>query len=106
MPWRRNGDGSVTPKEYQFAPFRLDVANQCLWRGAEQISLTPKAFSVLLYMAERPGRLLTKQELLDAVWPDIHITEGVLKRAVLEIRKALDDPAEEPRYIQPLHRRR
>src|ERR1041385_1801091 len=45
------------------------------------------------------------QELLDAVWPDIHVTEGVLKRAVPEIRKALDDPVEEPRFIQTLHRR-
>ena len=60
---------------------------------------------MLLYLFERPGRLVTKQELLDAVWPDIHVTEGVLKRAVLEIRKALDDPVEEPRFIQTLHRR-
>ena len=81
------------------------MVNQCLWRGTDQISLSPKAFSVLLYLAERQGTLVTKQELLDAVWPDIHVTEGVLKRAVLEIRKALDDPAEEPRYIQTLHRR-
>ena len=99
------GDGSVTPKEYRFAPFRLDPVNQCLWRGTEQISLSPKAFSVLLYLAGRPGRLVTKQELLDAIWPDIHVTEGVLKRAVLEVRKALADPADEPLFIQTLHRR-
>src|SRR5215475_1536368 len=95
----------MTPKAHQFAPFRLDSVNQCLWRGTDQISLSPKAFSVLLFLAERQGRLVTKQELLDAVWPDIHVTEGVLKRAVLEIRKALDDDAEEPRFIQTLHRR-
>src|SRR5215475_15846847 len=95
----------MTPKAHQFAPFRLDALNQCLWRGTDQISLSPKAFSVLAYLAERPGRLVTKQELLDAVWPDIHVTEGVLKRAVLEIRKALGDPVEEPRFIQTLHRR-
>src|SRR5215475_2236970 len=95
----------MTPKAHQFAPFRLDALNQCLWRGTDQISLSPKAFSVLLYLAERQGRLVTKQELLDAVWPDIHVTEGVLKRAVLEIRKALDDDPEEPKFIQTLHRR-
>lgn len=83
----------------------MDRTNQCAWRGAEQVALSPKAFSVLLYLFERPGRLVTKQELLDAVWPDIHVTEGVLKRAVLEIRKALDDPVEEPLFIQTLHRR-
>jgi predicted ATPase len=54
---------------------------------------------------ERPGVLVTKQELLDAVWPDVNVTEGVLKRAVLEVRKALADPAEEPCFIQTLHRR-
>ena len=75
----------MTPKDHHFAPFRLDSINQCLWKDADQISLSPKAFSVLMYLASRPGRLVTKQELLDAVWPDIHVTEGVLKRAVLEI---------------------
>src|SRR5215472_15867689 len=87
------------------ASLGLDRTNQCAWRGADQISLSPKAFSVLLYLFERPGRLVTKQELLDAVWADIHVTEGVLKRAVLEIRKALGDPVDEPRFIQTLHRR-
>ena len=85
--------------------FCLDKVNQCGWLGAEPISVSPKAFSVLLYLAERPGRLVTKEELLDHVWPDVHVTEGVLKRAVLEIRKALSDSAEEPRFIQTLHRR-
>lgn len=95
----------MTPKKRPVTALRLDRTNQCAWRGADQISLSPKAFSVLLYLFERPGRLVTKQELLDAVWPDIHVTEGVLKRAVLEIRKALDDPVEEPLFIQTLHRR-
>lgn len=85
--------------------FRLDKLNQCGWLGSEQVTLSPKAFAVLLYLVERPGRLVTKQELLDAVWPDTHVTEGVLKRAVLEIRKALDDSADEPRFVQTLHRR-
>ena len=95
----------MTPKKRSVASLRLDRANQCAWQGTDQISLSPKAFSVLLYLFERPGRLVTKQELLDAVWPDIHVTEGVLKRAVLEIRKALNDPVEDPLFIQTLHRR-
>lgn len=95
----------MTSKEHQIGSFRLDPVNQCLWAGGEQISLSPKAFAVLIYLAERPGRLVTKQELLDAVWSDIHVTEGVLKRAILEIRKALSDPADEPHFIQTLHRR-
>ena len=62
MGRRQNGDGSVTGTELTFEPFRLDRINQCLWRGSEQISLSPKAFSVLLYLVERAGRLVTKQE--------------------------------------------
>jgi|SRR5215471_13269262 len=85
--------------------FRLDKVNQCAWLGAEQISLSPKAFAVLLHLCENAGRLVTKEELLDCVWPEVHVTEGVLKRAVLEIRKALSDSVEEPRFIQTLHRR-
>jgi len=85
--------------------FRLDAINQCAWLGSEPISLSPKAFAVLSYLAQRPNKLVTKDELLDAVWPDVHVTEGVLKRAVLEVRKALNDSAEEPRFIQTLHRR-
>src|SRR5262249_35650890 len=73
--------------------------------GDESISLSPKAFAVFVYLAERSGQLVTKRELLDAVWPDVHVTEGVLKRAVREIRKALADPVEQPRFIQTLHRR-
>jgi len=90
---------------HHFASFRLDHVNQCLWRASEQIALSPKAFCVLLYLVERSGKLATKQELLDAIWPDVHVTEGVLKRAILEIRKALADPIEEPLFIQTLHRR-
>ena len=67
--------------------------------------ISTKAFAVLLHLAEHPGRLLTKQALLDAVWPETHVGEGVLKRYVLEIRRALGDDAAEPRYIQTLHRR-
>lgn len=90
---------------YNLSPFTLDTTNECLWMGTEQIALSPKAFSVLLYLAERQGRLVTKQELLEAIWPDAFVTEGVLKRVILEIRKALDDSADQPRFIHTLHRR-
>src|SRR5271157_3754587 len=58
-----------------FPPFRLDPINQCLWRRGEagqdeRVSLTPKAFAVLRYLVEHAGRLVTQDELLEAVWPD------------------------------------
>jgi DNA-binding winged helix-turn-helix (wHTH) protein len=91
--------------DLHFCGFRLDQTNQSIWKNDEEIRLSPKAFGVLRHLAEHPGKLLTKQQLLDAVWPEVFVTEGVLKRAIVEIRRALGDSAETPRFIQTLHRR-
>jgi len=58
-----------------FPPFRVDAANELLWRDADAIPLRPKSFALLRYLAERPGQLVTKDELLEAVWPDTHVTD-------------------------------
>jgi pimeloyl-ACP methyl ester carboxylesterase len=60
---------------------------------------------VLRYLVERPGRLVTKQELFDAVWQDVFVGDAALKVCVREIRKALDDDAQQPRFIETAHRR-
>src|SRR5262249_30575746 len=86
-------------------PFRLDTVNECLWRGTQAIALTPKAFAVLCCLVEHPGRLVTKGELLNAVWPEIYVSDAVLKVCVCEIRKALGDQHKTPRFIETLHRR-
>jgi predicted ATPase/DNA-binding winged helix-turn-helix (wHTH) protein len=83
----------------------IDAANACLRRDGKMISLTPKAYSVLQYLNRHPCRLITKQELLDAVWPRGYVTDGVLKACVREIRRALGDEAKTPRFIETLHRR-
>ena len=88
----------------RFPPFRLDVANACLWRGQRTIRLTPKAFAVLHCLAERPGQLVTKEMLLETVWPATVVGDAVLKVCVREIRKALRDRAEAPKYIATVHR--
>ena len=59
---------------FLFGPFRLDVINQCVWRDAEAITLGPKAFTVLHYLLDRPGQLVTKEELLNAGWPETYVT--------------------------------
>ncbi|MEA3180914.1 MAG: hypothetical protein QOI59_4437 [Gammaproteobacteria bacterium] len=94
----------------EFPPFRLDPINQCLLRldaaGNEQrIELKPKAFDVLQYLVDNPGRLITHDELLEAVWRDAEVQQEVLKGQVLALRKALGDTAEEPRYILTLRKR-
>ena len=82
-----------------FGPFRLDDANQCVWRGESRIPLMPKPFAVLHYLVEHAGRLVTHDELLAAIWPDTFVQPEVLRRYILEIRKALDDSAQKPRFI-------
>ena len=92
-------------KKIVFPPFSLDPANEQLRKDRESIPLTPKAYAVLHFLAQRSGQLVTKDDLLDAIWPDTHVAEGVLKVAVAEIRKALDDVSRSPRFIETVHRR-
>jgi DNA-binding winged helix-turn-helix (wHTH) protein len=92
-------------QELRFDPFRLDPGNARLWRGRQLIALTPKAFAVLCHLVEHAGQLVTKDALLTAVWPEIYVSEGVLSECVREIRKALGDTPQAPRFIQTVHRR-
>ena len=99
---------SLSTKE--FPPFRLDTVNECLWRrrddgDEERIRLTPKAFAVLRYLVNNPGRLVTQNELLEAVWPDTFVQPEVLKSQILDVRHALGDDAKDPRFIETLPRR-
>ncbi len=86
-----------------FLDFCLDTANAQLRRGAEVIPLRPKTLAVLGYFAAHPGRLITKNELLDALWPDTSVGEWVLTSCVRELRRAVDDDPHEPRVIETAH---
>jgi DNA-binding winged helix-turn-helix (wHTH) protein len=59
-----------TKSKISFGPYVLDEVNECLWRDAEEIALRPKAYAVLRYLLSKPGVLVTKQQLLEAVWPE------------------------------------
>jgi pimeloyl-ACP methyl ester carboxylesterase/DNA-binding winged helix-turn-helix (wHTH) protein len=88
-----------------FSPFYLDSSAGLVFRGSESVNLRPKAFALLQYLAERPGQLVTKEELLAAIWPDVFVEEAVLKVAIGEIRRALGDASREPQFIETAHRR-
>ena len=88
-----------------FGGFRLDTRNAQLWRGLQEIALRPKAFAVLAHLVEHAGQLVTKQQLLDAVWPGTFVTDAVLKDSIRQLREALGDNAEAPRFIETAHRR-
>ena len=94
-----------TALSVQFGPYRLDDKNARLWRGARAIRLTGKAFAMLRYLASRPQELVTKRELLRAVWPDSIVSPATLTSSIKELRKALADDARSPQYIETVHRR-
>jgi DNA-binding winged helix-turn-helix (wHTH) protein len=95
------------PSEQQifFGSFRLDLVNECLWRNEQAIAIPPKEFAVLLYLVRNPGRLVTKDELIEAVWPETIVTDGVLKVSIRKIRAMLDDDSKSPQFIETAHRR-
>ncbi len=88
-----------------FGEYRLDPASGHLFHGQTPVPLTPKAFALLHYLAARSGRLVSKQELLDAVWPGVFVGDAVLKTAIRDLRRALADDPHTPRYIETAHRR-
>jgi DNA-binding winged helix-turn-helix (wHTH) protein len=97
----RPGDGVL----YRFEDFVLDRDAGELTRNGERIALMPTLFRLLVHFLENRTRLLTKEELLESVWPDAHVTEASLARAVAMLRHALGDDARRPRYIETFSRR-
>ena len=89
----------------QFHAFRLDPINHRLWRGDERVTLTPKAFDVLRFLVQHADRLVTQEEILEAVWPETHVNPEVVKKYVLEVRKALGDRSDRPTFIETFPRR-
>ena len=86
-----------TPTLIGFRPFRLDLRAGLLLRGDEPIALRPKTWSVLCYLVERAGQLITKRQLLEAVWGEVEVTESVLNNSIRELRIALGDSSKVPR---------
>jgi DNA-binding winged helix-turn-helix (wHTH) protein len=74
-----------------FEPFRVDLADERLWRGEDAIHLTNKAFAVLRHLVEHRAQLVTKDALLDAVWADTVVSEAALSVCIRELRQALRD---------------
>lgn len=77
--------------QLQFLGFTLDRVRCCLWAGESEIGLRPKSFDVLRLLVERHGRLVTKDEIFDAVWPNVAVTDDSLFQCVKDIRQALND---------------
>lgn len=86
--------------QYQFDNFQVDVQSFQVWRDGNQVPLEPKAFEVLVFFLNNQGRLVEKNELLDAVWNESFVTPNALTRVIAQLRKGLGDDAKEARYIE------
>ena len=86
-------------KNLQFGPFELSVSERVLRRDGEVLPLGGRALDILIYLAERPGEVIAKKELIDHVWPDVTVEEGSLRVHVAAIRKALRDGQFGNRYL-------
>lgn len=89
---------------YRFAGFVLDVGERTLHADGRDVYLPPKTFETLRFLVERPGHLVTKTELLDAIWPGVAVSENALTRCIKEVRAALDDDVHAPRCIETVPR--
>src|SRR6266478_938054 len=97
--------GEQTSDFYEFGRFRLKSDERVLLRGEEFVSLTPKAFDILLTLLENDGRIVRKDDLMKRVWPDTFVEDGNLTQNVSLLRKALGESAIGPQFIETVPRR-
>jgi eukaryotic-like serine/threonine-protein kinase len=94
---------SMKPEEiYEFGEFRIEALARTLRRGEEIVTLNRRAFDVLLYFVQNPGRVLTRDELLKNVWPDTYVDENSLAQSISVLRRALDEKPGDNSYIVTL----
>jgi DNA-binding winged helix-turn-helix (wHTH) protein len=91
--------GTVICRKLRFGPFELSIGERVLRRDGRVLPLGDRALDILTYLAERPGEVIAKQELMDQVWSDVTVEEGSLRVHVAAIRKALGDGQFGNRYI-------
>ncbi|MEO8746103.1 MAG: winged helix-turn-helix domain-containing protein [Rhodanobacter sp.] len=101
-----NGKQVKTPSgagTFAFHDVLIDAGAHRLLRGGHEISIEPKAFAVLLQFVSQQGQLLSRDDLLDAVWGHVYVTPATVNRIVAQLRRALGDNSEHPRFIQTVH---
>src|SRR5580704_5549427 len=87
---------------YEFGEFRIEALARTLRRGEEIVTLNRRAFDVLLYFVQNPGRVLTRDELLKNAWPDTYVDENSLAQSISVLRRALDEKPGDNNYVVTL----
>src|SRR5579864_855678 len=90
---------------YKFGRFELDSTQRLLLREGRMVQLTPKAVDLLLTLVESRGRVISKEDLLQRVWPDSFVEEANLSHNIYKLREALGDASGELQFIETLPRR-
>src|SRR6266851_6209817 len=88
-----------------FKAFRLDTANHILWRNGDRVPIAPKSFDVLAYLIEHAGRVVTQDEILEALWSETYVNPEILRKYILEVRKTLGDRPDNPEFIETVPKR-
>jgi TolB-like protein len=89
----------------QKANYRLDLSDERLWNGEQPVQISNKAFQLLRLLVNNPNRLLTKDNILEGVWGEICVSEGLIKEYVHDLRLALGDDPKQPKFIETVHGR-
>jgi adenylate cyclase len=87
------------------ARFRVDLADERLWKGDAPVQITNKAFQLLRFFIRNPNRLIAKDEILEKLWPGVYVTEGLIKEYVHDLRAALGDDPKRPLFIETVRAR-
>jgi len=90
---------------FRFGDFEADRIAYRVTRGGEALDLTPKLLDLLFFLLDRAGQLVTKEELLDGVWPGANVTENAMAQAISDLRESLGDEAASPTFIRTIARR-
>jgi len=93
------------PQRLQVGDWTVDAALNQLSAAGKSVKLEPKAMAVLVYLAQRPGEVVSREALLAAVWPGVVVSDDAVTQVVIKLRKALGDAAESPAYIQTISKR-
>ena len=89
----------------RFGSFQIEPRTWLLTRDSQPIDLSPRLVEILGHIVSRGGQIVTKDELLEKFWTDVNVTENTLTRAIADIRKAIGDDANAPKYLETASRR-
>ena len=95
----RDPGANMTSNTYEFGPFILDPVQHLLTKEGEPVLLTPKRVDALLFLVQNSARMISKEELMSALWPDSFVEASNLTQQISMVRKALGETAGEPRYV-------